>query len=54
MKNTINGFLRVNNLAETVFGHTLLQEIVAGLAGLGRLERSIHAMPDDNERGTPK
>jgi len=54
MRSITSEFLRVNNFAKTVVVHTLLEEIVAVLARLGRLERSIPSVPDDNERGTPK
>jgi hypothetical protein len=55
MKSTIGASrLRVNDLAQTVFGHTLLQEMLAVLARLGTPKSSIHPVSHDNERGTPK
>ena len=54
MKSTTSAFLRVNDLAQTVFGHTLLQEVMTVLAGLGTPKSSVYPVSHDNERRTPK
>jgi len=55
MKSTIGASrLRVNDLAKSVFGHTLLQEVMAVLAWLGTPKSSVHPVSHDNQRGTPK
>jgi hypothetical protein len=55
MKSTISAFrLRVNDFAQTVFRHTLFQEVVAVLARLRTPKSSVHPVSHDNERGTPK
>jgi len=52
MRSTTSGFLRINNLAKTVFIHTLLQETLAVLARLRTPKSSINSMPHYDERST--
>jgi hypothetical protein len=52
MKTTTSAFLRVNDLAQTVFVHTLLQEVPTVLAWLGTPKSSIHPVPHDNQGST--
>jgi hypothetical protein len=54
MRSTTSAFLRVNDLAQTVFVHTLLQKVPTVLAWLGTPKSSIHPVPHNNQRSTPQ
>jgi hypothetical protein len=52
MKTTTSAFLRVNNFAQTVFVHTLLQKVPTILAWLRTPKSSVHSVPHDNQGST--
>jgi hypothetical protein len=54
MKSTTSVFLRVNDLAKSVFGHTLLQNTLAVGAGLRTTESSVHSVTHDDHCSTTK
>jgi hypothetical protein len=52
MRSTTSAFLRINDLAQTVFIHTLLQEVPTILAWLGTPKSSVYPVPHDNQGST--